>query len=98
MKKQLGPQRLFERANRFINTEEKVRKSQVLAGSIAHEIRNPLSKIKYHFEKIDSDFLSAHKKSINSLATIEIEKIHQELSEGKKALQLGTQFIDVILG
>ncbi|PSV16075.1 hybrid sensor histidine kinase/response regulator [Photobacterium kishitanii] len=93
----MGLQRLFERANRFINTEEKVRKSQVLAGSIAHEIRNPLSKIKYHFEKIDSDFLSAHKKSINSLATIEIEKIHQELSEGKKALQLGTQFIDVIL-
>lgn len=93
----MGLQRLFERANRFIDTEEKVRKSQVLAGSIAHEIRNPLSKIKYHFEKIDSDFLSAHKESINSLATLEIDKIHQELSEGKKALQLGTKFIDVIL-
>ncbi|MGF1767338.1 response regulator [Enterovibrio makurazakiensis] len=93
----MGLQRLFDEANRFIITEDKVRKSQVLAGSIAHEIRNPLTKIKYHFERIDADMFNVESGSISPFASHNMKKIYQELAEGQKAVQLGTRFIDAIL-
>ncbi|EOD77492.1 Sensory box histidine kinase/response regulator [Grimontia indica] len=93
----MGLQRLFDEANRFIVTEDKVRKSQVLAGSIAHEIRNPLTKIKYHFERIDADMFGVENGSLAPFASQDMQKLYQELSEGKKAVQLGTRFIDAIL-
>ncbi|WP_407333015.1 response regulator [Enterovibrio sp. 27052020O] len=93
----MGLQRLFDEANRFIVTEEKIRKSQVLAGSIAHEIRNPLTKIKYHFERIDADMFGVENASLSPFASQDMKKIYQELAEGKKAVQLGTRFIDAIL-
>ncbi|CZF78653.1 Autoinducer 1 sensor kinase/phosphatase LuxN [Grimontia celer] len=93
----MGLQRLFDEANRFIVTEDKVRKSQVLAGSIAHEIRNPLTKIKYHFERIDADMFGVENGSLAPFASQDMKKLYQELSEGKKAVQLGTRFIDAIL-
>ncbi|AMG31758.1 hybrid sensor histidine kinase/response regulator [Grimontia hollisae] len=93
----MGLQRLFDEANRFIVTEDKVRKSQVLAGSIAHEIRNPLTKIKYHFERIDADMFGVKNGTLSPFASQDMQKLYQELSEGKKAVQLGTRFIDAIL-
>ncbi|OEE65944.1 hybrid sensor histidine kinase/response regulator [Enterovibrio norvegicus FF-33] len=93
----MGLQRLFDEANRFIVTEDKIRKSQVLAGSIAHEIRNPLTKIKYHFERIDADMFGVENASLSPFASQDMKKIYQELAEGKKAVQLGTRFIDAIL-
>ncbi|WP_028025730.1 ATP-binding response regulator [Enterovibrio calviensis] len=93
----MGLQRLFDEANRFIITEDKIRKSQVLAGSIAHEIRNPLTKIKYHFERIDADMFNVESGSISPFASHDMKKIYQELAEGQKAVQLGTRFIDAIL-
>jgi two-component system, autoinducer 1 sensor kinase/phosphatase LuxN len=93
----MGLQLLFDKANCFIVTEDKIRKSQVLVGTIAHEIRNPLTKIKYHFERIDADMFGIENTSLSPFASKEMKKIYQELSEGQKAVQLGSRFIDAIL-
>ncbi|WP_232312930.1 ATP-binding response regulator [Enterovibrio coralii] len=93
----LGLQLLFDAASRFIITEEKIRKSRVLAGSIAHEIRNPLTKINYHFERIDADMFGGEESRADSITSPDMKRIYQELLEGKKAVQLGNRFIDAIL-
>ena len=67
----------------YIENERKVRHSQALANSIAHEMRNPLSQLQYHFERIGE----------NSNETT----INDELQKGKLAIQRGAQLIDIIL-
>ncbi|CEO38710.1 hybrid sensor histidine kinase/response regulator [Photobacterium kishitanii] len=88
---------LFEQANQYIRSEEQVRKSQVLAGSIAHEIRNPLSKIQYHFERIDADLFDVNNNSAHPFLSEQMKGLYKELTESKKAVQLGTRFIDIII-
>lgn len=67
----------------YIESERKVQQSQALANSIAHEMRNPLSQLQYHFERIGT-----HSKETN---------INNELRQGKLAIQRGAQLIDIIL-
>ncbi|PQJ88910.1 ATP-binding response regulator [Aliivibrio sifiae] len=67
----------------YIESERKVQQSQALANSIAHEMRNPLSQLQYHFERI-----GLHSKETN---------IDNELRQGKLAIQRGAQLIDIIL-
>lgn len=67
----------------YIESERKVRQSQALANSIAHEMRNPLSQLQYHFERI-----GAHSNETT---------INDELQKGKLAIQRGAQLIDIIL-
>ncbi|OCH15576.1 hybrid sensor histidine kinase/response regulator [Aliivibrio sp. 1S128] len=67
----------------YIESERKVKQSQALANSIAHEMRNPLSQLQYHFERIGSH---ANGKDIDI-----------ELKQGKLAIQRGAQLIDIIL-
>jgi two-component system autoinducer 1 sensor kinase/phosphatase LuxN len=88
---------LFEQANQYIRSEEQVRKSQVLAGSIAHEIRNPLSKIQYHFERIDADLFNISNNSVHPFLNEQMKDFYKELTESKKAVQLGSRFIDIII-
>ncbi|WP_297476828.1 response regulator [uncultured Photobacterium sp.] len=88
---------LFEQANQYIRSEEQVRKSQVLAGSIAHEIRNPLSKIQYHFERIDADLFNVSNNSVHPFLNEQMKDFYKELTESKKAVQLGSRFIDIII-
>ena len=67
----------------YIENEQKVNQSQALANSIAHEMRNPLSQLQYHFERI---------KTYSSKANI-----NNELQQGQLAIQRGAQLIDIIL-
>ncbi|RYU50311.1 hybrid sensor histidine kinase/response regulator [Aliivibrio finisterrensis] len=67
----------------YIESERKVRQSQALANSIAHEMRNPLSQLMYHFERIG---IQSDKNGIS-----------KELEQGKLAIQRGSQLIDIIL-
>lgn len=67
----------------YIVSEQKVRQSQALANSIAHEMRNPLSQLQYHFERIGN-----HSSTTN---------IEDELKQGKLAIQRGAQLINIIL-
>lgn len=67
----------------YIESERKVNQSQALANSIAHEMRNPLSQLQYHFERIASH---SNETTIND-----------ELQKGQLAIQRGAQLIDIIL-
>lgn len=72
----------------YIESERKVLQSQALANSIAHEMRNPLSQLQYHFERIK------HHSSIDKKNK---ELINNELRQGSLAIQRGAQLIDIIL-
>ena len=72
----------------YIESERKVLQSQALANSIAHEMRNPLSQLQYHFERI---------KHHSSIDKENKELINNELKQGSLAIQRGAQLIDIIL-
>jgi two-component system autoinducer 1 sensor kinase/phosphatase LuxN len=93
----VGLRLLFKEASRWIIAEDKVRKSQILAGSIAHEIRNPFSKLKYQFEQIDTKVLGNDPTDLGNHNSEEIKHLHQALNESKRAVQSGTRFIDAML-
>lgn len=90
-------QLVLEQSNKFIYAEDQIRKSQLLAGSIAHEMKNPLSKIQYHFERIDADLFDLDTSSLIPYASSEMKTIYQNICEVKSAVQLGSKFIEVIL-
>ncbi|WP_063658210.1 autoinducer hybrid sensor kinase/response regulator AinR [Aliivibrio fischeri] len=75
----------------YIESEQKVRQSQALANSIAHEMRNPLSQLQYHFEKIK------HHYQKNTEHEKQEDLIKNELNQGCLAIQKGAQLIDIIL-
>ncbi|MUL10118.1 autoinducer hybrid sensor kinase/response regulator AinR [Aliivibrio fischeri] len=75
----------------YIESERKVRQSQALANSIAHEMRNPLSQLQYHFEKIK------HHYQKNTEHEKQEALIKNELNQGCLAIQKGAQLIDIIL-
>lgn len=90
-------QLVLEQSNKFIYAEDEIRKSQLLAGSIAHEMKNPLSKIQYHFERIDADLFDLDTSSLVPYASSEMKTLYQNICEVKSAVQLGSKFIEVIL-
>lgn len=75
----------------YIDSEKKILQSQALANSIAHEMRNPLAQIQYHFERIES-FVTYENDIHHNL-----ERLHEELIQGKHAVHRGAQLIDIIL-
>lgn len=83
-------QLLFKKARYFIAAQDQVNKSKGLVGSMAHEIRNPLSKLSYHFERMNKSILSSPSSSSMKL-------VYDELFESKKAVLLGAKFIEAIL-
>lgn len=90
-------QLVLEQSNKYIYAEDEIRKSQLLAGSIAHEMKNPLSKIQYHFERIDADLFDLDASSLVPYASSDMKTIYQDICEVKSAVQLGSKFIEVIL-
>lgn len=81
---------LLKKSRYFIAAHEQVRKSKGLVGSMAHEIRNPLSKLSYHFDRMNKSILSSPNSSSMKL-------VYDELFESKKAVLLGAKFIEAIL-
>lgn len=75
----------------YIDSEKKILQSQALANSIAHEMRNPLAQIQYHFERIES-FVTYENNIVHN-----VERLHEELIQGKHAVHRGAQLIDIIL-
>ncbi|PMJ99814.1 hybrid sensor histidine kinase/response regulator [Vibrio sp. 10N.261.55.A7] len=80
-------QRMLKKAQGYINMECKVRQSQALANTIAHEMRNPLAQVLIHFEAL--------RKNIDQGAPVQV--IEQEIDKGKDSVERGKQLIDIIL-
>ena len=80
-------ERVLQKVQVHINYERKVRQSQALANSIAHEMRNPFAQIQLEFE------------SLNQKLDFPIEKIdlQKHVDKGKRSIKSGQQLIDIIL-
>lgn len=80
-------QRLLKKVQSYIHCERKVKQSQALAKSIAHEMRNPLAQIQLHLEKLDS---MVSRSNLSS-------SLRGEIDKGKDAIYRGGQLIEIIL-
>ncbi|NIM42388.1 MAG: response regulator [Hydrogenophaga sp.] len=80
-------------------TVERVRQAYAsLAGSIAHEMRNPMAQVRYSLDNIRQALpvLGAHEQGTFGSGT-EIERLHRHVSQGEMAVQRGLQVITMTL-
>lgn len=69
-----------------------------LAGSIAHEMRNPLSQIKASLLGIERALpMPATAQQATTLSTQQLKSLYQYVAVGKSAIQRGSQVITMIL-
>ncbi|EGA65597.1 response regulator [Vibrio brasiliensis] len=80
-------ERVIKKVQVHINYERKVRQSQALANSIAHEMRNPLAQVQFEFESLESKLVTASSHS----------DLLRHVNSGKQAIHRGRQLIDIIL-
>ncbi|MGY5537611.1 response regulator [Vibrio brasiliensis] len=80
-------ERVLKKVQVHINYERKVRQSQALANSIAHEMRNPLAQVQYEFESLES--------KLNNIK--DQNDLFRHVHSGKQAIRRGRQLIDIIL-
>lgn len=80
-------QLVVKKAQGYINAGLKIKQSQALANSIAHEMRNPLAQAQLEFEYINQ--LIEQKSSHHALS--------ERVNKGKQAIERGKQLIDIIL-
>jgi signal transduction histidine kinase len=83
----------FKLSERQIDAE-KLRLANALAGSIAHEMRNPLGQAKMSLESI-GEMLPANG---NAIPAEDISRMRQFVNIGEIAVQRGHQVIDLTLG
>ncbi|CAN7172910.1 hybrid sensor histidine kinase/response regulator [Polaromonas sp. LjRoot131] len=83
----------FKLSERQIDAE-KLRLANALAGSIAHEMRNPLGQAKMSLESI-GEMLPANG---NAIPAEDISRMRQFVNIGEIAVHRGHQVIDLILG
>ena len=71
---------------------------QILASSIAHEMRNPLAQVKFSFEKIlDEIPIKQSNTIIAPISPESLNRIYLSVAQGKMAVARGAQIIDMIL-
>ncbi|WP_238322186.1 hybrid sensor histidine kinase/response regulator [Vibrio mexicanus] len=80
-------QKLLKRIQNLIDADRKVKQSQALANSIAHEMRNPLAQVQLQLEHLAE---LVRNKSDTSL-------MQEYLEAGDLAVLRGRQLIDIIL-
>lgn len=89
---------LFKFSTEQIDAERKLRATQALAGSIAHEMRNPLSQIRYNLEGMQKALpppTSIGQTRI--LAEHEVHALYGHLAESELAVKRGLQVIAMTL-
>ena len=71
---------------------------QILASSIAHEMRNPLAQVKFSFERILQELPIEHsQKKMEKISSESLDQIYLSVAQGKMAVTRGVQIIDMIL-
>ena len=90
---------MFSYSNRKgIVAQEKNSALQALAGSIAHEMRNPLGQVKYSFESILEELPIYHADKVYEFITAQgLDNIYLKVAQGQMAVSRGGQVIDMIL-
>lgn len=80
-------QSVLKKAQGYINADLKIKQSQALANSIAHEMRNPLAQAQLEFESIEQQATISHYN----------KELISHAQKGKHAISRGKQLIDIIL-
>jgi two-component system CAI-1 autoinducer sensor kinase/phosphatase CqsS len=89
---------LFKVSSEQLDTERKLKATQALAGSIAHEMRNPLGQIRHVFERMRQELPapSSHAQP-QTLEARSIDAFYRHLADGEVAVSRGLQVITMTL-
>jgi two-component system, CAI-1 autoinducer sensor kinase/phosphatase CqsS len=89
---------LFKFSTEQIDAERKLRATQALAGTIAHEMRNPLSQIRYNLESMQQALPPPTATvQAQTLAGHEVQALYRHLAESELAVKRGLQVIAMTL-
>ena len=89
---------LFKFSTEQIDAERKLRATQALAGSIAHEMRNPLSQIKNNLENMQQALPPPTTTALaQTLAAPQVDALYRHLAESEMAVKRGLQVIAMTL-
>ncbi len=89
---------LFKFSTEQIDAERKLRATQALAGSIAHEMRNPLSQIRYNLDRMQQALPQpSTKPEPQTLSVNQVDALYRHLSESEIAVTRGLQVIAMTL-
>jgi len=89
---------LFKFSTEQIDAERKLRATQALAGSIAHEMRHPLSQLKHSLHNIQQALPAPGAAALaQTLGGREVEALYRHLAESEVAVNRGLQVIAMTL-
>jgi two-component system, CAI-1 autoinducer sensor kinase/phosphatase CqsS len=89
---------LFKFSTEQIDAERKLRATQALAGSIAHEMRNPLGQLKYSLEGMQRALPApAASSAPQAVAPQQLDDLYRLLAQGEMAVKRGLQVIAMTL-
>lgn len=79
--------------------QERNRVLQSLAGSIAHEMRNPLGQIRHCLNSIQNQLPIFHQEQrAEQLKKEELDTLYDKVAHGQMAVKRGIQVVDMVLG
>ena len=89
---------LFKFSTEQIDAERKLRATQALAGSIAHEMRNPLSQIRHNLERMQQALPQpSTTPEPQTLGVRQVDALYRHLAESELAVARGLQVIAMTL-
>lgn len=89
---------LFKFSTEQIDAERKLRATQALAGSIAHEMRHPLSQLKHSLEGMQEVLPPpGAARGAARLEPQQVQSLYSHLARGEQAVQRGLQIISMTL-
>lgn len=89
---------LFKFSTEQIDAERKLRATQALAGSIAHEMRNPLSQIRHNLERMQQALPQpSTSPEPQTLGVRQVDALYRHLAESELAVSRGLQVIAMTL-
>lgn len=89
---------LFKFSTEQIDTERKLLATQALAGSIAHEMRNPLGQIRHNLERMQQSLPQPTTTGQpQAMAQRQVDSLYRHLAESEVAVSRGLQVIAMTL-